>query len=300
MAFVALAVPLHAQTVVNPTTAQFDPSADHSTTLADGTPVLDHYELEFYLVGAAQPFQTLVLGKPAPDPDGKIRVNFAALLPSPLAPGVVYKADVAAVGPGGRIGSVLSVDTFSFTAPCSFTASPASQTIVAAGGAASATVTAGGGCGWTATSNATWLTITAGSSGTGNGTVSYTATANASSISRSGTLTVAGQTVTVTQTGVTCSFTASPASQTIVAAGGAASATVTAAAGCGWTATTNATWLTVTAGSSGTGNGTVSYTAAANASTSSRSATLTAGGQIVTITQPTLAPAAPANLRIGG
>ena len=42
----------------------------------------------------------------------------------------------------------------------------------------SVTVTAGAGCAWTATSNAAWISITAGGSGTGNGTVSYSVAAN--------------------------------------------------------------------------------------------------------------------------
>ena len=35
-------------------------------------------------------------------------------------------------------------------------------------------MTAGAGCAWTATSNASWITINSGSSGTGNGSVGYT------------------------------------------------------------------------------------------------------------------------------
>jgi hypothetical protein len=69
-------------------------------------------------------------------------------------------------------------------------------------GSGSVTVTAPGGCGWTAaSSDTTWLTITAGSSGSGNGTVSYAVTANPNSTQRVGTLTIAAQSFTVTQAG---------------------------------------------------------------------------------------------------
>jgi hypothetical protein len=51
---------------------------------------------------------------------------------------------------------------------------------------------------WTATSNASWLTITGGASGTGNGTVLYTVAANAGS-ERVGTLTIGGRTFSVSQ-----------------------------------------------------------------------------------------------------
>jgi hypothetical protein len=138
-------VVVRAQSVVDPTRAEFTPSADHSGTLPDGSPTVDHYELELYLIGAAAPFQVAALGKPAPEPDGTIRVNFAGVLSSYPAAGIVYEAAVTAVGPSGVGRSTLS-NTFSFSTPtpCSFTVSPTSQAVVAAGGTASAIVTTSG------------------------------------------------------------------------------------------------------------------------------------------------------------
>ena len=52
---------------------------------------------------------------------------------------------------------------------------------------------------WTAVSNATWITVTAGSSGSGNGTVTYSVASNLTGARRTGTLTIAGQTFTLTQ-----------------------------------------------------------------------------------------------------
>ena len=43
-----------------------------------------------------------------------------------------------------------------------------------------------GSCTWTATSNASWITITSGSSGTGNGTVSYSVSSNTDTSQRTG------------------------------------------------------------------------------------------------------------------
>jgi len=54
---------------------------------------------------------------------------------------------------------------------------------------------------WTAVSNASFLTITAGASGTGGGLVQYALAANNSTTARTGTLTIAGLTFTVTQAG---------------------------------------------------------------------------------------------------
>ena len=152
--FVSAAVPAGAQTVMNPTSARFTASADHNTTGTNGLPVVDHYELEFFMTGASAPFQTVSLGKPTPDGTSTITVNFTSLLGTPLAAGPVYTADVAAVGPGGRGTSAKSPDSFAYSLPCSYALSPATQSIVAAGGTGSVTVTAGAGCTWTATSSA--------------------------------------------------------------------------------------------------------------------------------------------------
>ncbi|HSL20628.1 MAG TPA: hypothetical protein VK886_03770, partial [Vicinamibacterales bacterium] len=63
---VAWAVPAVAQTpVVDPRFAEFTASADHFATTPEGLPQVTRYDLEFYLVGAAQPFQVAALGKPA-------------------------------------------------------------------------------------------------------------------------------------------------------------------------------------------------------------------------------------------
>ncbi len=52
---------------------------------------------------------------------------------------------------------------------------------------------------WTATSNVSWITITAGANGTGNGTVTYSVAANSTGAQRVGTITIGGQTFTITQ-----------------------------------------------------------------------------------------------------
>ncbi|KJR40877.1 secreted protein containing S-layer homology region domain protein [Candidatus Magnetoovum chiemensis] len=54
---------------------------------------------------------------------------------------------------------------------------------------------------WSATSNASWITITSGTSGTGSGTVSYSVSKNSSIYAREGTITIAQNTYTVKQAG---------------------------------------------------------------------------------------------------
>ena len=60
---------------------------------------------------------------------------------------------------------------------------------------------------WTATSNASWLTITTGASGTGTATLSYLAAPNNSPTQRNGIITVSGQTFTVIQASALSSLT---------------------------------------------------------------------------------------------
>jgi hypothetical protein len=275
---------VHAQSVVNPTTAEFDPSADHNTVLPDGTAAVQSYQLGLYYIGASAPFQTFSLGKPAPQSDGKVRVNLSTLLVPLPTPGIDYTSDVAAIGPGGTARSTLS-NTFSWAVPCSYSVSPLTASVAYTANTSSTTVTAGTGCTWTAVSNVAWITLSAGASGSGNGTVSFAVAANAATTSRSGTLTVAGQTVTVTQAAAPCAYTASPTSQTLTSNAGTGSVSVTTTSGCSWTARSDAPWVTITAGASGSGSGTVAYSALANTTTTSRTGTLTVAGRTVSITQ---------------
>lgn len=110
---------------------------------------------------------------------------------------------VAANSGSARTGTMIvagRIFTVTQDAPpsCSFSISPTSASYTSANGTGSVTVTAGAGCGWTAVSNAAWITITSGASGTGNGTVNYSVAANSGS-ARNGTMTIAGQIFTVSQ-----------------------------------------------------------------------------------------------------
>jgi len=82
---------------------------------------------------------------------------------------------------------------------CAYFISPTNSGVASSGGTGSVSVTCGSDCSWTATSNAAWITITAGASGSGNGTVRYSVTSDNSGVVRTGTVTIAGQTFTITQ-----------------------------------------------------------------------------------------------------
>jgi hypothetical protein len=84
------------------------------------------------------------------------------------------------------------------TPSCSFSVVQPTTTFGPEGGTSSAAVTAGSGCAWTATSSASFVTITQGASGSGNGTVTFSVAVNTGA-ERTGALTIAGTAVTITE-----------------------------------------------------------------------------------------------------
>ncbi|MDQ3014091.1 MAG: hypothetical protein M3X11_25720, partial [Acidobacteriota bacterium] len=88
--------------------------------------------------------------------------------------------------------------TVSGAVECGYLIGPTDQSFLPGVGTGSVSVVSGAGCGWTATSNAIWITINSGTPGSGNGSVSYSVAANTGTL-RTGTITIGGQTFTVTQ-----------------------------------------------------------------------------------------------------
>ena len=82
---------------------------------------------------------------------------------------------------------------------CSFSLSSTSKSFPRNGGTGTVNVAATIGCGWTATSNAGWLTITSGASAAGNGVVTYSVSINNTNFPRAGTMLIAGKTFSVKQ-----------------------------------------------------------------------------------------------------
>jgi hypothetical protein len=184
-------------------------------------------------------------------------------------------------------GQTFTVTESGQTPICTYSISPANQSFSASGGSGTVNVTTQDGCTWSVSESSSWIAITAGSSGTGPGAVTYSVSSNSGSSSRSDVLTVAGQTFTVTESGQTpaCTYTLSPASQSLSASGGTGTVSVTTQAGCTWSASESSSWITITAGSSGNGSGNVTYSVSSNSGSSSRSAVLTVAGQTFTVTE---------------
>ena len=136
--------------------------------------------------------------------DGWIIINSAASATGNATITFEVKENMSDVPRSGTLtvaGQTFTVVQDGAGVDCSYSISPTSQSFkTPSAGIGSINVTATGGCGWLATSNASWITITSGSSGVGNGTVNYTVASNPGP-TRSGTITVAGQVFAVKQKG---------------------------------------------------------------------------------------------------
>ena len=176
--------------------------------------------------------------------------------------------------------------TLSGAQPCTFSVSPTSANIPAAGGTFTFTVNTQPECYWQAVSISSAATTT--STGRGTGTVTYTVSQNGSGQTRTGTIQVGSAPLlgitagfTFTQPSVTCSYSLNPTSVSIPATQTSGTFSVTAPAGCAWTVQAGEF---VTASGSGSGNGTVNYTVAAN-NGAARVLTIIVANQTFTINQ---------------
>ena len=82
---------------------------------------------------------------------------------------------------------------------CNYSLNSNAAAVGPGSGNGTVTVVSAAGCVWTASSNASWLTINSGASGSGDGTVNYSFSANTGEIALFGTLTIAGQTFSIAQ-----------------------------------------------------------------------------------------------------
>jgi hypothetical protein len=199
-------------------------------------------------------------------------------------PGVVSLQVAATDGPS-RTGTVTVAGrtvTVTQSPGCSVSLDPLTYAAPAAASTGATTVRAAPGCGWTASTSADWIVITAGQSGDGTAEVPFSVAANPGP-ARVGEIRIAGQTMTVNQASG-CAVTVSPATVSVGAAASSNTIQVTGAPGCSWSASSGAPWIALGGSSSGSGNGQVSFSVAVN-SGPARQGTLSLGGHTVTIAQ---------------
>ena len=179
-------------------------------------------------------------------------------------------------------------------APCRIELSTRESSVESGGGTVTISVTAAAGCTWTASSDASWVTVASGATGSGNGTIRLQVGANAGD-GRSGSVTVAGQAITVRQAGPSspppCSSSLSLTVQQVPTSGGTHTVAVRAAAGCSWTAVSNVPWITVSGGAAAAGDNTVTYVVSANPDTAPRTGTLNIAQNAFTVLQAAAGPA---------
>ncbi len=171
---------------------------------------------------------------------------------------------------------------------CTFTLTPTVVKMTDKGGKKSISVKAvGTDCAWTAVSNDSFITITAGTNGTGNGKVSFTVGGNTNTTAQIGTLTIAGESVTVTQAPGGCTFRLSPKNAKLLAKGGTKTVRVTPnLSDCAWTAVSNSGFITITSGSTNIlGKGEVSFNIGTNETSNILTGSMTIAGQTYTVIQ---------------
>lgn len=102
LVFLLIPTIAESQTVINPTRAQFNPSADHNT-VENGVTIVTGYELQIFPASGTTPIRTVNLDKPVPDAGNVIVIDIQQLVVS--LPVGTYTAKVLAKGPGGETAS---------------------------------------------------------------------------------------------------------------------------------------------------------------------------------------------------
>lgn len=218
--------------------------------------------------GASMTISVPINGDSDAEPDETLSVNL----------GLVDPPAGVTLGDGQGVGTIINDDI-----ACSYLIVPQSESFGAQGHPGAVVVVETQiDCGWTATSNDSWITITSGSSGTGDGTVRYAVAANTGN-ARTGTMTIAGQTFTVNQQApAACGYGIRPTSADFPLSGGNGSIEVeTIGIGCLWSAVSDVPWIVIISGGVRIGNGAVSYAVSLNQGTA-RTGTITINGQAFT------------------
>jgi hypothetical protein len=186
---------------------------------------------------------------------------------------------LTAVGCGSSTSTVVSPSS----ARCAVALTGGSS-IAASGGNGTINVSAARECPWTASSDASWLTITSTPSGQGDGVVQYSAGSNPAPAVRRGAIAVAESRTELTQAAAPCQFAVTPSSFTFDAAGGDNSVTVATLDGCRWTAASGVPWISITGTQNPSGPGSLTFHVDANAG-DPRTSDFVAAGQSIQVSQ---------------
>jgi len=167
-------------------------------------------------------------------------------------------------------------------ARCQTTASAQPSNVGADGGSVSVSVSAARDCTWSATSDASWMQLSA-TSGQGDGSLTVNVARNDQATARSGGVSINTVRVTVSQEARPCTFELRGPEDRMSSAGGRGSIQVTSVSGCTWNVSTSASWIQILT-TSGVGSGAANFDVAPNGGTA-RAATITVGNAQFTLMQ---------------
>jgi hypothetical protein len=220
-------------------------------------------------------------------------------------PGAVSYAVDRNLAPDARTATIVVADRIytvaqsGDTGVCEYSVSPVQLNLCMPAGTVSATITTGTACSWTATPDASWVSVSGGTSGKGSGVIqlsvpdNYDAPRSARILVRWPTPT-AGQNIRLDQAG--CRYAVSRAELLFGADGGPGSFDViqqsdpTSCGGptqdrCIWSAVATVGWITVSGAMPRAGDNPVAFSVGPNPGTSSRTGTIAVRDKVVTITQ---------------
>ena len=182
---------------------------------------------------------------------------------------------------------------------CEYSLTPVQFDACMPAGTVQATLTTQASCPWTATPDASWITLPGGGSGSGPAVISLTFSENYDA-PRNGLVMVrwptptAGQNIRVAQAG--CTYGVSPSAFTVTSAGTSSSFNVVQQSlpvtcggatqdRCVWTAVSSVPWITITSSMPKSGDNPVAFTVQANGAPQPRTGQIRVRDQIVTVTQ---------------
>jgi hypothetical protein len=194
----------------------------------------------------------------------------------------------ASLGTSSGPGFALESGFWPNTVTCPLALSPITQFFTTAGGPGSLNVISAGSCGWIASVNADWITLTSSDTGTGNEVVTFEVRENFTGSPRQASINIGGFAQLIVQDaglGEDCSYSINPRFESFAASGGSGTINVIAEERCAWQAVSSVGWITITSQSVGVGNGTVEYCVEANSGGSSRRGLVIIAGKTFAVKQ---------------
>ena len=189
-----------------------------------------------------------------------------------------------------------SVAQTSVTGPsgsrCEVSVANSTPEVPSSGGSGTLTVTSQRECSWSASADASWISLSA-TTGQGPATVNYSVQSNPSATPRRGRVLVSEQAVDIVQAAAPCRYDVSPADVSVSAEQGEVSIRLTTLEGCRWTSRTDLPWVSGISPAQGSGSATIRFVLAANPG-QRRTGTVAIGEATVRVEQSAAVGRAPA------